>query len=102
MLPLALSQCRALSRFIFSYQKIFLGKPVVLRREVGVSLCSTRAKSFETTRGANQPRFENSPIRELEYGDSGVTRRNLELADEMPHGIDNDGNGEYDTNRNPD
>ena len=50
----------------------------------------------------NQSRFENSPIREQGYGDSGVTRRNLESADEMPHGIDNDGNGEYNTDRNPD
>ena len=60
-----------------------------------------KAKSFETTRG-NQSRFENSPIREQEYSDSGVPRRNLESADEMPHGIDNDGNGEYETDRNPD
>ena len=27
---------------------------------------------------------------------------NLESADEMPHGIDNDGNGEYEADRNPD
>jgi hypothetical protein len=26
----------------------------------------------------------------------------LESTDEMPHGIDNDGNGDYETNRNPD
>ena len=28
--------------------------------------------------------------------------QNLESTDEMPHGIDNEGNGDYDTYRDPD
>jgi hypothetical protein len=46
--------------------------------------------------------LDNLSLMALTIANSGVTGRKLESADQMPYGIDNDGNGEYDTDRNPD